>query len=363
MHKIHMELGPEGYDIIVERGILKKLSGLLRPLINPSRIMLISNGAVHQLYGSVVKEAVMPLQTETVTELIPDGEEYKTMGTVEKLLDGMVGARLDRRSLIIALGGGVVGDIAGFAAAVYMRGLPYMHAPTTLLAQVDSSIGGKVGVDHPSGKNLIGSFHQPILVCADPDVLSTLPERQYRNGLAEVIKYGVIADEGLFSVLERQTGNLRVVENGMLAETIKRCCQIKARIVQQDVKELTGLRSILNYGHTFGHAIEACTGYTRYSHGEAVAIGMMAAAKAAVDLKLAPPTLQERQERLLASVGLPTRMEQAPAKGLLDAMQLDKKASSGKLKFVLPVTIGRGIIRENIPIEVIERALHEVGAD
>jgi 3-dehydroquinate synthase len=358
-----MELGSESYDIIIERGILKKLSDLLRPLLSPSRIMLISNKTVHQLYGSLIREALLPLQTEMAPELIPDGEEYKTMGTVEKLLESMVEARLDRKSLIVTLGGGVVGDIAGFAAAIYMRGLPYAHVPTTLLAQVDSSIGGKVGVDHRSGKNLIGSFYQPLLVCTDPNVLTTLPDRQYRNGLAEVVKYGVIADEGLFSVLERQTESLREVENGMLAETIKRCCQIKARIVQQDVRELTGLRSILNYGHTFGHAIEACTGYTRYSHGEAVAIGMTAAAKVAVNLKLAQQALEERQERLLASIGLPTKVEKLGAKSLLEAMQLDKKAASGKLKFILPISIGRGIVKENISIEVIETALREVGAE
>jgi 3-dehydroquinate synthase len=363
MHKIHVDLGSESYDIAVASGIIRRMADLLRPLVKPSRIMIISNPTVFRLYGELVQESLLPLQCEVVNQLIPDGEEHKNLDTVENLLDAMVEARLDRKSLIIGLGGGVVGDIAGFVAAIYMRGLSYAHAPTTLLAQVDSSIGGKVGVDHKLGKNLIGAFHQPVIVCTDPDVLSTLSERQYRNGLAEIVKCGVIADEGLFSLLERRPGVIREIENGILTDTIKRCCQIKARIVQQDVRETTGLRAILNYGHTVGHAIESVTNYSRYNHGEAVAVGMAVAAKIAVSIKLAPLELEERQERLLVSVGLPTRVEKVSAEHLLEAMRLDKKASGGKPKFVLPIAIGRGIIKENIPQEVVERALREVGAE
>lgn len=363
MHTIHLDLGQDSYDIAVGNGLMGRLSEFLRPLLSPSRILIISNTTVFTLYGKPLQEALAPLQCEILHELIPDGEEYKNMSTIEKLLDSMAQSRLDRKSLVVSLGGGVVGDIAGFAAAIYMRGLPYVHVPTTLLAQVDSSVGGKVGVDHPLGKNLIGAFYQPIFVCADPDTLATLPAEQYRNGLAEVIKYGVIADEGLFSQIERHVETFRQAGGGMLCDTIRRCCQIKARIVQQDTKETTGLRSILNYGHTVGHAIESATGYARYSHGEAVAIGMTAAAKIAVSLQLAQQGLDERQEHLLASVGLPIKMERVKARDLIESMQMDKKASSGKLKFVIPIAMGRAIVKENIPPEVIEGALHDVGAE
>jgi 3-dehydroquinate synthase len=363
MQKIHVDLGSESYDIFVRGGIIKELSNLVRPLIAPSRVMIISNTTVSALYENSVRQALMPLQCDILSEAIPDGEEHKNMVTVERLLDKMIQARLDRQSMVVSVGGGVVGDIAGFTAAVYMRGLPYVQVPTTLLAQVDSSIGGKVGVDHRLGKNLIGAFYQPLLVCTDPDALRTLPEEHFCNGLAEVIKYGVIADEKLFALLEKQAAGVQKTEDGVLTDIIKRCCQIKARIVQQDVRETTGLRSILNYGHTVGHAIEAVTEYTRYTHGQAIAIGMAAAAKVAGLLKLPPQTLEERQERLLTSVGLPVRLQGVKFERLVEAMLLDKKARGGKLKFVVPVAIGRGTLKENVPPELIERALREVGAE
>jgi len=359
---VRVDLQSEKYDIVVGSGVIKKLPDLLRPLIEPTRAMIISNTTVSNLHGDYLRHALAPLQCDILIENIPDGEQYKNMPTVEKLLGSMVQARLDRKSLILAFGGGVVGDVAGFAASIYMRGLPYVHIPTTLLAQVDSSIGGKVGIDHKMGKNLIGSFYQPILVCADTDVLKTLPENQHRNGLAEIIKYGVIADEGLFTLLERNVSSLRQLDNAVLADIIKRCCQIKARIIQQDVRETTGLRAILNYGHTIGHAIEAATEFTRYSHGEAVAIGMTAAAKIGGLLNLAPQGLEERQEQLISSAGLPTTVENVKVDRLLEAMLLDKKAAGGKITFVLPIKIGRGAVKENIPPEIVHQALREVGA-
>ncbi|RJP14994.1 MAG: 3-dehydroquinate synthase [Candidatus Abyssobacteria bacterium SURF_5] len=362
MHKIHVDLGADSYDIVVANGAIRKLAEFLRPLVAPSRILIISNSTVFGLYGDTIREALIPLGCEISADLVEDGEQYKNLATIEHLLDGMVKARLDRKSVVVALGGGVVGDMAGFAASIFMRGVPYVQAPTTLLAQVDSSIGGKVGVDHVSGKNLIGSFHQPLLVCTDPALLSTLSARDYRNGLSEVIKYGVIADEGLFSLLERHIGVLCERGDGVLTDIIKRCCQIKARIIQQDVREITGLRSILNYGHTIGHAVESVTGYTRYSHGEAVSIGMVAAARIAGILNLVPQGVEQRQEHLLESVGLPVKAEGVAMDRVVDAMQLDKKASGGKLKFVVPISIGRGVIRENVPAEVVERALAEIGA-
>lgn len=362
MHSIHVDLGFEKYDIFVGSGVIKELSSFIRTLLRPSSIMIISNTTVAMLYGEAVRQALLPLQCEIFDESIPDGEEHKNMRTVEKLIDSMIRSRLDRKSLIVSLGGGVVGDITGFAAAIYMRGLPYVHVPTTLLAQVDSSVGGKVGVDHPLGKNLIGAFYQPLLVCTDTDVLQTLSEEQFRNGLAEIIKYGVITDETLFALLERHAPVIQELEDGVLIDIIKRCCQIKARIVQQDVKEMTGLRSILNYGHTVGHAIESVTGYTRYTHGEAVSIGMTAAARIAGLLNVAPQTLLERQGSLLSAVGLPVSMDGVKASRLMEAMQLDKKSAGGKLRFVVPLAIGRGTLKENVPLELIERALREVGA-
>jgi len=361
MHKIEVQLEGGGYDIIVGRGLLSRLPELLPSDIEPSRIMIVTNPSVDSLYGDVLDEALIDQDCEVLTEVIPEGEEWKTLETVEKLVDKMVEMRLDRKSLLIVLGGGVVGDIAGFAAAIFMRGIPFVQVPTTLLAQVDSSIGGKVGVDHALAKNLIGAFYQPVLVCIDPTLLASLPEEQVRNGMAEVIKYGVIADEGLFALLERHSDSLPTLGEPLLEDVIRRCCQIKARVVQQDVRETTGLRAILNYGHTIGHAVESVTGYTRFSHGEAISIGMIAAARIAGIMGLVSEDVEERQAQLLTSAGLPTRLEGIERGHIIEATLLDKKTVGGRARFVIPLAIGRVVVKDNVPVEVVEQALIAIG--
>ena len=364
MHKIEVGLESGGHDILVGRGLLGQLGELLPPSIRPTRVLIVTNPSVDKLYGDELRSALEPLDCKVLTDALPEGEEWKTLETVEKLVDRMVEARMDRRSLIVVLGGGVVGDIAGFAAAIYMRGIPFVQVPTTLLAQVDSSIGGKTGVDHAQGKNLIGAFYQPALVCIDPAVLASLPKEQTRNGMGEVIKYGMIADESLFSLLERHSGSMPVLEDAVLEDVIRRCCQIKARVVQQDERETTGLRAILNYGNTIGHAIEAVTGYTQYSHGEAVSIGMTAAAKISRKMELLDAEVEERQSRLLKAAGLPTTLSKISssvgAEAIMNAIIMDKKTVGGKARFVIPLAVGRVIVRDGIAHEIVEEALSEL---
>jgi 3-dehydroquinate synthase len=361
MHTIEVQLEGGGYDIRVGRGLLSDLSALIPSGIEPSRILIVSNPSVDGLYGDTLRKTLDPVECEVLTEVVPEGEEWKTLETVNKLYDRMVEARLDRKSLMVVLGGGVVGDLAGFAAATYMRGIPFVQAPTTLLAQVDSSVGGKVGVDHPLGKNLIGAFYQPVRVCIDPAVLSSLPEEQVRNGMAEVIKYGMIADESLFVLLERHSQSLPGLDDVALEDVIRRCCHIKARVVQQDERETTGLREILNYGHTVGHAVESVTGYTRFSHGEAVSIGMVAAAKIARAMHLISPEVETRQKELLKSAGLPVGISGVEPGHISEAMQTDKKAIGGQARFIVPLAIGQVVVKDNVPANIVEQALRELG--
>jgi 3-dehydroquinate synthase len=361
MHTIEVQLEGAGYNILVGRGLLAELTALVPSSIEPSCVLIVTNPSVDSLYGDTLREALKPTGCEVLTEVIPEGEEWKTLDTVDKLYDRMVEARLDRKSMLMVLGGGVVGDLAGFAAATYMRGIPFVQVPTTLLAQVDSSIGGKVGVDHPLGKNLIGAFYQPVRVCIDPALLVSLPEEQVRNGMAEVIKYGIIADESLFALLERHSQSMPGLDDALLEDVIRRCCQIKARVVQQDVLETTGLRAILNYGHTVGHAIESVTGYTRFTHGEAVSIGMVAAAKIAVAMELISAEVEDRQKALLGSAGLPTRFSNIEPGQIIEAMLRDKKAVGGQARFIIPMAIGRVVAKDNVPTEIVEQVLRELG--
>ncbi|RME91070.1 MAG: 3-dehydroquinate synthase, partial [Verrucomicrobia bacterium] len=278
--------------------------------------------------------------------------------TVARGYDQMAAHRLERRSFVVALGGGVVGDLAGFIAATYLRGIPFVQVPTSLLAQVDSSVGGKVGVNLPAGKNLVGAFYQPRLVLCDLDTLDTLPERELRAGLAEVIKYGIIWDAALFRRLERDLEKLLRREEGPMASVVARCCRIKADVVAQDEKE-SGLRAILNFGHTVGHALENISGYGRYLHGEAIAIGQVAAARMSARLLGLPARDVERIRALLERAGLPVRVRLSPARleKLFEAMRLDKKVSGGEVKFVLADAIGRVRFGVKAPPEVIREAL------
>ncbi len=338
----------ESYPIYIKRGILDEAGKRVKGVAPSERCAVITNPTVGRLYcerlvGSLKKEGFLPVVVE-----VPDGEEYKNLQTVATIYDRLLSERLERSSLIIALGGGVIGDIAGFVAATFLRGVPHVQIPTTLLAQVDSSVGGKTGVNHPRGKNLIGAFYHPRAVLIDPDVLETLDERDLRAGLSEVVKYGVIWDERFFGFLEGNTRGLLSLDEPIIG-AIRRSCAIKAEVVSRDEKE-AGLRSILNFGHTFGHAIEALTGYASYRHGEAVGIGMVMAAGLSRYMGMTEAGTQERIEKLLSALGLPVRMpEELDAESIIDTIRLDKKVKRGKIRFVLAERIGTVVLREVEP--------------
>jgi 3-dehydroquinate synthase len=289
---------------------------------------------------------------------MPAGETAKSLKSVQDCHDQLAAQRLERKSFIIALGGGVIGDLAGFVAATYLRGIPFVQVPTTLLAQVDSSVGGKTGVNLKAGKNLVGAFYQPRLVLCDLDTLDALPEREFRAGLAEVIKYGIIADATLFAQLERDLPKILKREEKILAPIIARCCEIKAEVVGKDETE-TGLRSILNFGHTIGHAIENSSGYGKCLHGEAIAIGQVAATRLSHKILGLPERDVERVKNLFVRAGLPTRIKLNPVqrKKLFAAMKLDKKVSDGEMKFVLARKIGTVEFGKKVPPAFIEEAL------
>ena len=335
-HTLTVELGDRSYPIIIGAGLLARGFGLA-DYLGGKDCLIVSNETVAPLYLDRVMSCLPDVRTSDLA--LPDGEAFKTVRTVEKILDELVIARAGRDTTVIALGGGVVGDIAGFAAACYMRGVDFIQVPTTLLAQVDSSVGGKTGVNHPGGKNLIGAFHQPNVVLIDTDTLSTLPDREFCAGLAEVIKYGAIADREFFEWLE---GNMRALlerDPTALAHAIRRSCELKAGIVAEDERE-AGRRALLNFGHTFGHAIENSLGYGEWLHGEAVAAGMiMAAAMSGLD-----DTDRARLRSLVAAAGLPVDPPPIGADTLLSAMTLDKKAQASRLRFILLDGIGSACV-------------------
>jgi 3-dehydroquinate synthase len=291
---------------------------------------------------------------------VPEGEEAKSLREAERLWDGFLAHGIDRASPVVAVGGGVVGDLAGFAAASFMRGVPVVQVPTTLLAQVDASIGGKVAVNHPRGKNLIGAFHQPRLVLIDPETLRTLPEREYRSGLAEVVKTGAALNADLFAALEGGLDPLRRRDPDFLETVVAACCAEKARIVEQDEREETGVRMVLNYGHTVGHALEVLSGYRRWLHGEAVAIGMAAAGRLAVRVGWTDARIADRQDALLQGVGLPIRFSGIDPRQVADALRHDKKARDGRVPFVLLRGLGRAELRHDVPMETVIEVLREI---
>lgn len=347
-NSITVELGERSYDIVIKKGVLNELGGRLNALgFSKGKAAIVTNPLVGGLYGVTVEKAVRDAGLTPVVIKVPDGEEYKNLKEASKIYDGLIEGGFERSSPVIALGGGVIGDMAGFAAATYLRGVPYVQVPTTLLAQVDSSVGGKTGVNHPKGKNLIGAFYQPRAVFIDPDTLKTLDKREYRAGLAEVVKYGVIWDKDFFAFLEKSTKE--VLEPGdALTEAIRRSCGIKAEVVSKDERE-TGLRSVLNFGHTFAHAIETLTGYTEFRHGEAVSLGMVLAAGLSNSIELCDHTVAERIRALLNSLGLPA--DEALLKGMdparfLEPIKRDKKVAGGRLRFVLTAEIGRVSLME-----------------
>jgi len=322
--------------------------------ISGSKVMLVTNPTVYELYGAMVRRGLGIDENRLVLGMVPDGEEYKTLAQAEKLIDLAVDHRFDRQSLVITLGGGVIGDLGGFMAAIYQRGVQFVQLPTTLLAQVDSSVGGKVAVNHPRAKNMIGAFHQPRMVLIDTRVVTSLPEREYRSGLAEVVKYGIIADPDFFAELQNNTGLINRRDEVVLSSLIRQSCAVKAGIVQDDERE-DGRRAILNLGHTFGHAIETYSGYGTYRHGEAVAMGIKLATRLARRLNLLQDDEAQAILTLLQDLALEYPLPALPPSHLVDIMYQDKKAQAGRLRLVLPTGIGQVTIRDDIPRPLLEQ--------
>ncbi len=357
MEKIRVELAERSYDISIGTNVLNKIGKNLKSLGLSPKIAIVSNPTVFSLYGKTILESVKKASFDTVTVSIPDGEEHKDLLWLQHIYSELLTRKLDRSSALIALGGGVIGDITGFAASTYMRGISYIQIPTTLLAQVDSSVGGKTGVNHKLGKNMIGAFWQPRLVWIDVDTLKTLPKRELVAGLAEVIKYGVIYDEDLFHTLELNKDRILNLDRKILIHVIKRSCEIKAEVVSKDERE-SGLRSVLNYGHTIGHAIETATDYKRYLHGEAVAIGMCIEAELSQRLGFIDREQVVRIKKLVDSYGLPTKVPSTvEIKRFFSSIQLDKKAVAGALKFILPEKIGSVRIHKGVTEKLVKETL------
>ncbi len=356
MERIEIDLGRRSYAILIGSGIIRRIGDELESLSLGSKIAIVTNGVVRPLYGNAVAHALKGKGFDVTTIEIPDGEQHKSLATAERLYDELVDFRMDRTSSIVALGGGVIGDLAGFVAATYMRGINFVNLPTTLLAQVDSAVGGKTGVDHPKGKNLIGAFHQPRFVLCDLDCLKTLPQKEVVAGMAEVIKYGVIADAGFFSFIESHTKQIVELDDSTMMEVVRSSCAAKAAVVEEDERE-AGIRAILNYGHTLGHALESLTGYSRYIHGEAVAIGMVAAARIALEMKLCEPEVVDRLTGLLMGLGLTTAMPELNPDDVIAALSHDKKVQDGRVRFVLPERIGKVTIRDDVDPLIVRRVL------
>lgn len=344
-HRIKVTLPQNPYEIEIGHEILGSLGERLRHLGLGQKVAVVTNPVVRKLYGSPVLRSLKKAGFRTSVIEIPDGERFKTTRWVNSIYDKLVRNKFERQSCLIALGGGVIGDMAGFAAATYLRGIPYVQVPTTLAAQVDSSVGGKTGVNHPLGKNLIGAFYQPRLVYTDVKVLESLDRRNFMSGLAEVVKYGVIADAEFFNFLERHLTRIIAQNPYYLIPAIRRSCEIKAQVVQEDERE-GGLRKILNYGHTLGHALETVTLYRRYLHGEAISIGMAFAARLAYELGLCDKKTVQRQETLLARTGLPISLPPNSPSSILEAMSHDKKVKQGEIHFILADKIGHVLIRK-----------------
>jgi 3-dehydroquinate synthase len=332
-----------GYRVLIHPGLFQQLESGLSELLDrrSEHWVIITDDRVAPLYLETLRGQIQSRVGRFDQVVVPAGESSKSISQCERVWQLLVACRTDRRTMLVALGGGVVGDLAGFIAATFARGLDFVQIPTTLLAQVDSSVGGKVGINLPQAKNIVGSFWQPRRVIIDPDLLRTLPAREYRCGLAEVVKYGVILDPDFFCFLEDSMDRLRAKDSQVLTQVIHRCCQLKAGVVESDPYETSGLRAILNYGHTYGHAIESVYGYGTWLHGEAVAMGMTCAARLAVELNRLSPEVFDRQTRLLRNLGLPVEIPDNSHDQLLQAMGRDKKVAEGQLNLILPQSLGK----------------------
>jgi 3-dehydroquinate synthase len=371
LRTIEVALAANPYPVVIGAGGLSGLGEQVaaRGFRAGTKVLVVTNPVVQQHYGATALASLQAAGLDATTLVIEAGEDQKTPATVGLIHDAAFARKLERGSLIVALGGGVVGDMAGFAAASWLRGIAVVQVPTTLLAMVDAAIGGKTGVNHPGGKNLIGAFHQPRLVLIDPEVLATLPEREFRAGMAEVIKYGVINDAPLFADLEAAAGHdpaaglasMAAVGPALLQTLLERSADAKARVVAADERE-GGLRAILNYGHTLGHVVEALCGYGTYLHGEAVGLGMLAAGQIAVAMGLWGPDDQARQRALIAAAALPLQMPALDGAAVLACLQGDKKVRSGKVRFVLPTGIGTVEIRDDVDAATITAVMAQLAA-
>jgi 3-dehydroquinate synthase len=338
---VPVDTGTQRYDILIGSGLLDA-AATWEGLPRAAQALIVTNTAVAPLYAAGLQRALAALYGAVSVLELPDGEQFKDWPTLNLIFDRLLGDGCDRQTVLFALGGGVVGDMTGFAAACYMRGVPFVQVPTTLLAQVDSSVGGKTAINHPAGKNMIGAFYQPMRVVCDLDTLRTLPPRELRAGLAEVIKYGPIADAEFLAWIEAHLDELLARDEAVLAHAVRRSCEIKAWVVGQDERE-SGLRAILNFGHTFGHAIESGLGYGQWLHGEAVGCGMVMAAQLSARLGLVPAEFAQRLQRLIERAGLPVRGPALGADRYLELMRVDKKAQGGEIRFVLIDAPGRAV--------------------
>jgi 3-dehydroquinate synthase len=350
---LNVSLGTRSYPILIAGGLLSRPE-VFQEHLRARELLIVSNTTVAPLYLATLTPSLG--KRRVVEVILPDGEAHKTLANAARVLDVLVANRLARDCAVLALGGGVVGDLAGFAAACYQRGVDFVQLPTTLLAQVDSAVGGKTGVNHAGGKNLVGAFHQPVLVVSDTATLATLPARELRAGLAEVIKYGLIADAALFEWLENHLGELLAGDPAALAHIIRRSCEIKAAVVGQDERE-QGERALLNLGHTFGHAIESATAYRQWLHGEAVGAGLVMAASMSAACGYLDAAQAERVRRLIERAGLPTHIAAVAPAAALEHMRMDKKVLGGRLRLVLLRGIGNAFVTADYPPDALTRTL------
>lgn len=356
MKVLRIDLADRSYDILIGRNLFNTLADHVPGLSGLRRAVIVTHPSIGNVYGEALARGLKSAGLESRTVEIPEGETYKTLASAEVVYDHLMKNACDRDTLMVALGGGVIGDLTGFVAATYQRGVPYLQVPTTLLSQVDSSVGGKTAVNHPLGKNMIGAFYQPRAVIIDLDTLKTLPADEFRAGMAEIIKYGVIEDPELFAYLEDNVEPILNQDTACLERIIETSCAIKAKVVERDERE-SNYRMVLNYGHTVGHAIEALTDYARFKHGEAVAIGMIAAARLSHRMGYCDAATVERITALIDRYGLPTQLPEFPARDYIECMYRDKKAREKKIRFILVRALGQVEIVDAVPEAELENAL------
>jgi len=357
MKKIDLRLKENSYKIVIGRSILKKIGSHVKELNLGKDAIIITNPIIKKIYGRTISSSLKKSGFSVKIFEVPDGEKSKSAKVAFDLIEKIALYDVMKRPFVVALGGGVIGDLAGYVAAAYKRGIPYIQVPTTFLAQIDSAIGGKVAIDLPIGKNLVGAFYQPKMVFSDVSVLGTLSDRQIKNGLAEAVKYGIISDRKLFDLIDKNCDKLIDLDLKILEKVVAKCSSIKARVVSQDEKETKGLRAILNFGHTIGHAVETAVKYNVYQHGEAVALGMRVAAEISYKLGMLEKKDVELINKVITNVGLPLKIKKAQQSDILRIMQHDKKFITGKNRFVLATNIGKVKVVEGVPMQAIKAAL------